>query len=330
MAHEPVLLDEVLQALKPRDGEVYLDGTFGGGGYARAILAAAECRLLAVDRDLDAISRAEAMAERESRLCPLLGRFGELDTLAEEAGERRLDGVVLDLGVSSFQLDEAERGFSFMRDGPLDMRMGASGPSAADAVNGLAEGDLADILYRLGDEKQSRRIARAITARRSAAAFETTAELAETVDRALGGRRGARTHPATRTFQAIRMYINDELGELARGLAAAERALGPGGRLVVVTFHSLEDRLVKSFLRERSGGGASGSRHLPGRGDAPAPSFSLPRRKPVEPSETEIAENPRARSARLRVAIRTEAAPWDAPVKTGICLPPPETLEKLQ
>ncbi len=327
MAHLPVLLGEVVDALAPQGGQVHLDGTFGGGGYARAILEKADCRLLAVDRDLDAIARAEGMAAREPRLIPLLGRFGELDRLAAEAGYEELDGIVLDLGVSSFQLDEAARGFSFMREGPLDMRMGESGPSARDAVNGLSEAALANVIFRLGDEKQSRRIARAIVARRLEAPFETTAQLADTVEQALGGRRGARTHPATRTFQAIRMYINDEMGELALALAASERALKAGGRLVVVTFHSLEDRLVKLFLRERAGGGGSGSRHLPGRSVGPQPTFTIPLRKAVEPSETEIANNPRARSARLRLAVRTDAPAWARPVEAGFDLPPLETLE---
>ena len=327
MAHVPVLLKGVLDALAPKAGEVHLDGTFGGGGYARAILAAADCRLLGVDRDLEAIARAETMAESEPRLVPLLGRFGALDQLAADAGYPQLDGVVLDLGVSSFQVDEAGRGFSFMRDGPLDMRMGSCGPSAADAVNQLSEADLADVIFRLGEERQSRRIARAIHARRGETPFETTGDLAAVVETALGGRRGARTHPATRTFQAIRMYINDELGELARALSAAERALGAGGRLVIVTFHSLEDRLVKLFLRERSGGAGGGSRHLPGRSAGPEPSFMLPQRKPVEPSETEVADNPRARSARLRFGVRTAAPAWDAPVETGLGLPPLDKLE---
>ncbi len=327
MSHVPVLLNEMLGALAPVAGETHLDGTFGGGGYARAILAAADCRVLGVDRDLDAISRAEQMAEREPRLLPLLGRFGDLDRLAEGAGYPHLDGIVLDLGVSSFQIDEAGRGFSFMRDGPLDMRMGRTGPSAADAVNQLAEAELANVIFRLGEERQSRRIARAIHARRGETPFETTGDLASLVETALGGRRGARTHPATRTFQAIRMYINDELGELARALVAAERVLGAGGRLVVITFHSLEDRLVKQFFRERSGGAGAGSRHLPGRSAGPEPSFILTRRKPVEPSETELADNPRARSARLRSGLRSQAPAWDSPVEAGFGLPPLDKLE---
>ena len=196
-------------------------------------------------------------------LMPLLGRFGDMDTLLAQAGHPKVDGVVLDIGVSSFQIDQAERGFSFMKDGPLDMRMGASGPSAADVVNLMAERDLANIIFRLGEERNARRIARSIVERRAAQPFETTSDLAALVETAVGGRRGARMHPATQTFQAIRMYVNDELGELARGLAAAEQVLKPGGRLVVVTFHSLEDRLVKQWLRERTGGVPAGSRHLP-------------------------------------------------------------------
>lgn len=310
MSHTPVLLTEVLAALSPADGEVHLDGTYGGGGYARAILAAAKCQLLAVDRDLDAIARAEALAARQPRLIPLLGRFGDLDALAINAGHPALDGVVLDLGVSSFQLDEAHRGFSFQSDGPLDMRMGGSGPSAADAVNHLPEKAIADILFRLGEERASRRIARAIIQRRGRMPFSRTLDLADTVEQAVGGRKGARIHPATRTFQALRMYVNDELGELARALAAAENVLAPGGRLVVVSFHSLEDRVVKTFLRARAGQRGGPSRHMPGQTAARAPSFELIYRKAVEPSEAEAADNPRARSAHLRAARRTEAAAW--------------------
>ena len=249
--HLPVMLAEVLETLAPADGDVIVDGTFGGGGYAQAILKAAKCKLIGIDRDLDAVMRAETLAAVHPGLVPLLGRFGEMDALAAQAGHPGVDGVVLDIGVSSFQIDEAARGFSFMKDGPLDMRMGAVGPSAADVVNRMAERNLANVIFRLGEERNARRIARSIAERRAAQPFETTADLAALVEVAVGGRRGARTHPATQTFQAIRMYVNDELGELARGLRAAEQILKPGGRLVVVTFHSLEDRLVKQWLRER-------------------------------------------------------------------------------
>ncbi|MEO0465311.1 MAG: 16S rRNA (cytosine(1402)-N(4))-methyltransferase RsmH [Pseudomonadota bacterium] len=327
MAHLPVLCAEIVTYLKPADGEVIVDGTYGGGGYARAILAAAECQVLGIDRDLDAIARAEAAAIAEPRLVPLLGRFGDMQAVVEGAGFDRVDGVVLDLGVSSFQIDEAERGFSFQKDGPLDMRMGQAGPSAADAVNQLPEKALSDIIFRLGDEKQARRIARAICQRRSERVFTGTLDLADLISNTLGGRRGSRTHPATRAFQAIRMYVNDELGELARALMAAEHILRPGGRLVIVTFHSLEDRMVKLALRERGGLRGAGSRHMPGIKSAPEPSFHLITRKAIEPSEAEIAENPRSRSSRLRAAQRTEAPAWAAPVSTGLNLPPLSDLE---
>ena len=327
MGHYPVMLPEVLTYMAAHDGDVLIDGTYGGGGYTNALLGAADCKVLAIDRDLDAISRAETTALRQPRLIPLLGRFGDLDTLAGDAGFESVDGVVLDLGVSSFQLDEADRGFSFMRDGPLDMRMGRAGPSAADVVAQLPEKDLANLIYRLGEEKQSRRIASTICARRGRAPFLTTLDLAETIETALGGRKGARIHPATRTFQAIRMYVNDELGQLASALTAAENILKKGGRLVVVTFHSLEDRMVKLFLRARAGLGGGGSRHMPERKTGAPPSFNMPTKKSIEPSPEEIADNPRSRSARLRYAIRTDAPAWTSPVPTGLDLPPLSTLE---
>lgn len=325
--HLPVMLAEVLETLAPADGEVIADGTFGGGGYARAILKAANCSVLGIDRDLDAIMRAEALAAEFPRLVPLLGRFGDLDALAEQAGHPRLDGVVLDIGVSSFQIDEAGRGFSFMKDGPLDMRMGASGPSAADVVNQMAERDLANIFFRLGEERNARRIARSIVERRVSQPFSTTADLAALVETAVGGRRGARVHPATQTFQAIRMYVNDELGELARGLKAAEAVLKPGGRLVVVTFHSLEDRLVKQWMRERSGGVPAGSRHVPLLAKPRPASFEQITNKALQPSEKEVETNPRARSARLRAVRRTDAAAFASPADDGMDLPPITELE---
>ena len=327
MSHVPVLLDEVLAALKPTDGETYVDGTFGGGGYALRVLGAAKCELYGIDRDFDAITRAEALADKEPRLHPLLGRFGDMDTLLAGAGVERVDGVMLDIGVSSFQIDQGARGFSFMRDGPLDMRMGQTGPSAQDVVNHMSAGDLTSIIRQLGEERQARRIASAIVARRKTADFKTTLDLADCVEQAVGGRRGRKTHPATLTFQAIRMFVNDELGELARGLAAAERILAPGGRLVVVTFHSLEDRLVKQFTRARSGATGGGSRYLPEVSKGPAPSFDLTKRKAIEPSETETADNPRARSARLRVVTRTEAPAWIEAVDTGLRLPSLKAVE---
>lgn len=327
MGHVPVLLEEVLEALQPQDGETYVDGTFGGGGYALRVLAAADCQLYGIDRDLDAITRAEASAEQQPRLTPLLGRFGDLDDLLETAGVTVVHGVMLDIGVSSFQIDEGDRGFSFMRDGPLDMRMGQTGPSAADVVNHMSAGDLMTIFRQLGEERQAKRIANAIVARRKSEPFKTTLDLAQCIEDAVGGRRGKKTHPATLTFQAIRMYVNDELGELARGLAAAERVLAPGGRLVVVTFHSLEDRLVKQFLRERSGATGGGSRYMPEVAKGPEPSFQLKRRKATEPSEAEIKDNPRARSSRLRVAVRTDAPAWAQPVETGKSVLPLKQLE---
>ncbi|NQY95870.1 MAG: 16S rRNA (cytosine(1402)-N(4))-methyltransferase RsmH [Henriciella sp.] len=327
MGHVPVLLEEVLEALQPQDGETYVDGTFGGGGYALRVLAAADCQLYGIDRDLDAITRAEALAEQRPRLTPLLGRFGDLDDLLATAGVTVVHGVMLDIGVSSFQIDEGDRGFSFMRDGPLDMRMGQTGPSAADVVNHMSAGDLMTIFRQLGEERQAKRIANAIVARRKSEPFKTTLDLAQCIEDAVGGRRGKKTHPATLTFQAIRMYVNDELGELARGLAAAERVLAPGGRLVVVTFHSLEDRLVKQFLRERSGATGGGSRYMPEVAKGPEPSFELKRRKATEPSEAEIKDNPRARSSRLRVAVRTDAPAWTQTVETGKSVLPLKQLE---
>jgi len=327
--HVPVMLQEVLHAMALGDGDVGLDGTYGGGGYAAAILAASNCRLIGVDRDETAIARAHEFAGKEPRLVPVLGRFGDMDVLAREAGFESVDAVVLDLGVSSFQLDQAERGFSFMRDGPLDMRMGQAGPSAADVVNRLDEQDLADVIFRLGEETKSRRVARAIVMRRKEQGFETTLDLAGVVEHALGGRRGAKTHPATKTFQAIRMFLNDELGELSRALVAAEGLLKAGGRLVVVTFHSLEDRIVKAFMRDRSGQQTGGSRHIPIQVEEVqrAPSFKLSSRKALSVSAEEAGGNPRARSSRLRAAVRTEAPIWGGEAWAGFDLPSLGSLE---
>jgi 16S rRNA (cytosine1402-N4)-methyltransferase len=325
--HRPVMLDEVLAALDLKDGDRVVDGTFGGGGYTRAILTAAKCSVFAIDRDLDAIMRAEALAAQTDRITPLLGRFGEMDALVEATGCDQVDAVVLDIGVSSFQIDEGHRGFSFNKDGPLDMRMGAAGPTAADVVNHMAEGDLANVIFRLGEEKQARRVARQIVQRRKEQLFETTLDLANTVETAVGGRKGSRIHPATLTFQAIRMYVNDELGELARALVAAERLLKPGGRLVIVTFHSLEDRMVKQWLRDRSGKTTGGSRHMPLMAKGPEPTFELRPNKAILPQDKEVEGNPRARSAKLRAAIRTEAPAIDEEADDGMNLPPLSQLE---
>jgi 16S rRNA (cytosine1402-N4)-methyltransferase len=311
-----VLLPQVLQALGPREGRSYIDATFGAGGYAEAILAAAPgTRVLGLDRDRAAIAAGSALAQRyPGRLALVAGCFGELDRIARQAGFEPADGIVLDVGVSSMQIDDPERGFSFQHDGPLDMRMSGSadaGPSAADVLNDAPEALLADILYRLGEERSARAIARAVLARRRQRPFARTSELASLVARVLGRERIAGRHAATRAFQALRIYVNDELGELAAGLAAAERVLAPGGRLVVVTFHSLEDRLVKQFLARRAVPPPSGSRHLPPRSaDHPASSFRFVNHRPLSPTDREVAANPRARSAKLRWAIRTDAEAW--------------------
>ncbi|MCM0021389.1 MAG: 16S rRNA (cytosine(1402)-N(4))-methyltransferase RsmH [Tagaea sp.] len=308
-AHVPVMLAEVLAALAPKDGAIYLDGTFGAGGYTRAILDAATCDIVAIDRDPAAIARGQALkAEYGARLTLIEGRFGEMDALSPA---QALDGVALDLGVSSPQIDDPARGFSFRGDGPLDMRMSADGLSAADIVNDWPEADIADAIYRLGEERLSRRVARAIVAARAEKRIERTGELASLV-RSCVPRSKDGIDPATRTFQALRMAANDELGELARGLAAAERLLKPGGRLAVVSFHSLEDRAVKEFLKKRSGGEDRGSRYLPAKAALRAPSFALVARKGAKAGAAEIARNPRARSATLRVAERTAAPAWSA------------------
>ena len=301
--HVPVMLDEVIAALNPRDGARYIDATFGGGGYTRAILSAAKCRVLGIDRDPDAIARGQALvAEFEGRRLTLAhGPFSALAELAQE----KADGVVFDLGVSSFQFDQAERGFSFRADGPLDMRMSKDGESAAEFVNTASERMLADTIFRYGEEKQSRRIAKAIVAARP---VTRTAELAAIVSEALGpaAQRFA-IHPATRTFQALRIHTNDELGELERGLDAATDVLAAGGRLVVVAFHSLEDRIVKRYLAERSTTAARPSRHAPDERRASTPLYRLLTTRPRMPADSESERNPRARSARLRAAERIRA-----------------------
>ncbi|MBR9826719.1 MAG: 16S rRNA (cytosine(1402)-N(4))-methyltransferase RsmH [Alphaproteobacteria bacterium] len=311
MSHVPVMLNEVIDALEPTAGEVYLDGTFGAGGYSRAILEVAPCTLIGVDRDPSVLPTVEAMrAEFSDRFKFAQSAFSDMEEVATDLGYEALDGIVLDIGVSSMQIDQAERGFSFAKPGPLDMRMARSGPSAADAVNQLSEKDLADIFYVYGEERRSRRVAKFILDARSDEKIETTDRLADIVTRAIGGKH-SKIHPATRVFQALRIFINDELGELARAMSAAEQLLAPGGRLVVVTFHSLEDRMVKAFLRGRSGlAGGGGSRHEPAKERGPEPSFRIDQRRALAPSEAEIADNPRARSAKLRVAVRTNAPAW--------------------
>ncbi len=304
--HVPVLLDEVIDALAIAPGEAHVDATFGAGGYTRAMLAGG-AQVIAFDRDPDAIAGgATLVAESAGALRLIHAVFSAIEAELEQRDAVPVDGVVMDIGVSSMQLDQPARGFSFQADGPLDMRMSQSGTSAADFLNDADEEEIADILYQFGEEPRARRVARAIVAARPLA---TTTELANVVRRALGYRPHDKKDPSTRTFQAIRIHLNRELDELADGLAAAERVLKPGGRLAVVTFHSLEDRLVKRFFRERSGGTPGGSRHLPQVAAKAAPSFEAVGRA-VRASEDEIARNPRARSATLRVARRTDAAPW--------------------
>ena len=307
--HDPVLRDEVVAALAIVPGERHVDATFGAGGYTRAMLAAG-AEVVACDRDPDAIGEGRALVEEaDGRLTLVHGRFGEIDRLLAERGIEAVDGIVFDIGVSSMQLDRADRGFSFQADGPLDMRMAQAGESAADWLNRAGEAEIADVLYHYGDERQSRRVARAIVAARP---LSRTGELAAVIRKALRHPPGAPKDPATKSFQAIRIHINGELDELVAGLCAAERILRPGGRLAVVSFHSTEDRIVKNFLRERSGGDARASRHRP----APLPlaraaTFEPPARK-VRPGKAEEARNPRARSATLRSAVRTSAPAWPA------------------
>ena len=311
-SHTPVMLPEVLGMLAPREGGIYLDGTFGGGGYATGILEAAPCTLWAIDRDPDAIARGASLAARyPGRLHLIHGQFGNLLDLLAEQGVTALDGVVLDVGVSSFQIDDPARGFSFRGDGPLDMRMDRSGPTAADLVNHLAERELADVLFELGEERASRRIARAIVAARAEAPITTTSRLAGIIRSVLPPDRSG-IDPATRSFQALRIRVNDELGEIERALEQASRLLAPGGRLVVVSFHSLEDRIVKRFMTEVSGRSPSPSRHDP-RGLSSGPSavearFRLLTPRALKPGAAEVAANPRARSARLRAIECLEVA----------------------
>ena len=304
ISHAPVLLTEVLAALAAGPGQTIVDGTFGAGGYSRGILETGAV-VVAFDRDPSVAPHVAGLPASRFRL--IEARFSDMETAL---GAASVDGVALDLGVSSMQLDQAERGFSFMRDGPLDMRMSATGPTAADLVNTLDVEELARIIFVYGEERQSRRIARAIVKRRDDQPFERTLDLAEFIERALGGRRGAKTHPATRAFQALRIAVNEELAELEAGLIAAECVLRAGGRLCVVTFHSLEDRIVKGFLTARAGRTPAGSRHAPPIESDLEPSFRLLFNGVRAPSEAEMAVNPRARSAKLRAAVRTEAPVW--------------------
>jgi len=321
--HTPVLLAEVLEALAPRDGAIYVDSTFGAGGYSRALLEAADCRVWGIDRDRAAIERGQELVERyRGRLTLIEGRFGNMGHLLPHELARRIDGIAFDLGVSSHQLDEAERGFSFRQDGPLDMRMGERGedpgtPSASEVVMTMSEAELAEILFRFGEERKARQVARAIVAARKNRPIERTGDLAAIVRAVVRRPAAGRIDAATRTFQALRIYVNDELGELQCGLQAAERLLAPDGRIAVVSFHSLEDRLTKSFFQARSGDAPRASRHSPtsfspcrlgGEGRHPA-TFTLLFRGTRKAGETEIATNPRARSARLRAAVRSHAEP---------------------
>ncbi len=316
--HIPVLLSQVIEGLNPKDGGLYVDGTFGAGGYTMALLQSADCEVWAIDRDPEALKRGQALADSfPGRLHFLQGRFGNLAELLIDNGVTAVDGIALDLGISSMQIDDRSRGFSFLRDGPLDMRMEQSGMSAADAVNSLPESELADIIYKYGEERFSRRVARAIVEARKSRPFSRTIHLADTI-RAEVRRSQDGIDPATRTFQALRIYVNDELGELERGLGGAERLLNENGRMAVVSFHSLEDRIVKTFIRDRSGRSPNPSRHLPApknnSGSAP---FSLVNSRAITPGKREVRDNPRSRSARLRIAERT-SAPYLSSIQGGI------------
>jgi 16S rRNA (cytosine1402-N4)-methyltransferase len=308
--HVPVLASQVIAALAIREGETVVDGTFGAGGYTRAMLGAGAGRVIGFDRDPDAIEAGRSLVP-DPRLTLVNERFSLMDKVLAEHGISAVDAIALDIGVSSMQFDRADRGFSFQADGPLDMRMSKSGLTAAEFLNEADEAEIARILKDYGEEPRARAVARAIVAARPVG---RTAELAAIVRRAAGFRPGQKSDPATRTFQAIRIHLNAELDELEEGLEAAERALKPGGRLAVVTFHSLEDRIVKRFFRERSGGTPAGSRHRPVQSDPRLPTFDRVA-KPVSPTERELAGNPRARSARLRSAVRTSAPAWKGTVQ---------------
>jgi len=308
--HIPVLLLPILDAVKPISGQ-WLDGTFGAGGYTRALLDAGADTVYAIDRDPEVFVRAETWANKyQNRLKLIRGTFGNLDTLAKKAGSGQLDGVVLDIGVSSMQIDQADRGFSFMKDGPLDMRMAQSGMSAADIVNSVDEDVLADLIYLYGEDRASRRIARNIVKARENSRFESTFQLVKVIEASLPRPKPGQTHPATRTFQALRIAVNDELGQLVDGLRAAENALSEGGLLAVVTFHSLEDRIVKRFIQARSGNSPKGNRYQPEQAEE-VKAFERVGRKAIVPSDEEIKFNPRARSAKLRLARRLDTVSKD-------------------
>lgn len=312
--HYPVMLNEVIENLSPQDNGVYVDGTFGAGGYTKAILESADCTVIAIDRDPNAISAANVLKQEfGGRFIFVSGCFGDAFELVRAAGFLQVDGFVLDIGVSSMQLDQAERGFSFRFDGALDMRMDTTqGQTAADVVNDAPEGDLANIIYQYGEERLSRRIAKRIAIEREQQRIETTSKLADIIRSVVPRGPKDKIDPATRTFQALRVFVNDELGELERGLIAAEKLLKESGRLVVVSFHSLEDGIVKAFLYERSGRASNVSRYLPPSvGTSQVSTFTLPKRKAIEPSEAEIQQNPRSRSAKLRVAHRTVQPSWE-------------------
>ena len=312
--HRPVLLKAVIAAINPHAHAIYVDGTFGGGSYSRALLESVNCNVWGIDRDPEACTRSAALSrEFGGRLTMIHGNFGSMEQLLGARAVESVDGIMLDLGVSSFQIDDPDRGFSFRHDGPLDMRMSFSGPTVADIVNETEQTELANIIFKFGEERRSRRIASAIVAARSKAPITRTLELANIVRgcHRPGKNSSKAIDPATRTFQALRIYLNDELGELQRGLNAAETLLAAGGRLAVVSFHSLEDRIVKAFLRDRSGSGSRGSRHTPHASSVQKPAtFKELTRRAIRPDGFETASNPRSRSARLRTAERTDATPW--------------------
>lgn len=303
--HIPVLLNEVVESIAPKDGGVYVDGTFGAGGYTRAVLDAADCTVYAIDRDPDAIREGQKLVDAyKGRLHLLHGTFGEMAELVRGEGVDFVDGVMLDIGVSSMQIDRAERGFSFQKDGALDMRMSQNGLSAADVLNTFCERDIADIIYKYGEERFSRRIAAAVVEQRKTAPFKTTLEFADLIRRTVPHKRED-IDPATRSFQALRIYVNDELGQLESGLSAAHNLLKAGGRMAIVSFHSLEDRIVKTFMQEKSGKTANPSRYMPVV-EKQAATLKTITKKPILPTESETKFNPRARSARLRVAEKAE------------------------